>query len=393
MFETIFRSAKNVIVRIPHNLLTICGISVGIAAVMLTLGIGNYGSSILMREIDELGVGGLSISASRDSVPLTKNELGEIRRINYVSQAMPVVFETASVSIKGKQKKICLWGIDHNADKTISLDLICGRFFDPVDISDASRVCMIDESFALSNYGTDNVTGKYLTISSGDTTSDYKITGVLKTGSGLLESFMGNVIPDFIYIPYSTLQNNLAYRNYSQVVLKLDDSVDPEAAEADIKKTIERKTGVKDGYTINNLAKQKDSIDNIIRIFTLVITSLGAVSLFVAGLNIMNVMLASVSERTGEIGIKKAIGASNCQILTEFICESIVISFLGCFLGLSGSSIVLLSISVFFGLTIIPDIVIMFILMFFAMLTGAAFGSYPAIKAASLKPVEALRKN
>ena len=250
MFEFAIRNIRNLFTGNLRSLLTICGIAVGIASVILTIGIGEFGDTALRGEIDSLGMGGLSITSGNSSAPLTERELEEIRGIPDIELVMPVVFEAGNAFIDNQSKQVYLWGIDQNADKTISLSLQSGRFFTKRDIALADKICMVDEKYARDHYGTVDIIGKNITITSGNNTSKYTITGVLKTGSGLLENVMGTVIPDFIYIPLTTMQNNLSRKNYNQIVIKTDEETDIDATGTEILKTIERKTGVKNGYII-----------------------------------------------------------------------------------------------------------------------------------------------
>lgn len=391
MLEIMLRSLKNAVIPRARTMLTLMGIAVGIAAVILTLGLGQSGSDAITGEIDALGMGGLSIAQGNDNAPLSEKELGEIKKMKYVSCAMPVIFESGNTYLNNEARSVYLWGIDNNADQAVSLSLKGGRFFTPGDIAGAGNVCMIDEKLAAERFGQTDPLGKKLTISSGNTTANYTVTGIIKTGSGLLENVMGSVIPEFIYIPLTTLQNNLSSRNYTQIIIKTDDSADIETARSDILKAMERKTGIRNGYVVTNLAKQKESLNNIIGIFTLVIAAIGAVSLLVAGMNIMNVMLTSVSEKTREIGIKKAIGASSADIAAEFLAQSSAISLIGCLTGMTAALIILSLLSLALGLTAKLSIAIIILLPIFSIITGSVFGLYPAIKAASLKPVDALR--
>lgn len=391
MLEIMIRALKSSLRPKARTMLTLMGIAVGIASVILTLGLGQSGSDAITKEIDLLGMGGLSVTQGNDNAPLTEKELHEIELMKNVTCAMPIIFDSGNAYLDNEARSVYLWGIDNNADSTISLSLKDGRFFNAGDMAGAGNVCMIDEKLASEHFGRSDPIGKTLTISSGNNTANYTVTGIIKTGSGLLENVMGSVIPEFIYIPLTTMQNNIASRNFTQIIIKTNDSTDIETARNDILKAMERKTGIKNGYVVTNLAKQKENLNNIIGIFTLVITAIGAISLLVAGMNIMNVMLTSVSERTREIGIKKAIGASGADIAAEFLAESSSISLVGCLAGMAGAVVILLLISLVLGLTIQLSIGIMILLPLFSVITGSAFGLYPAIKAASLKPVDALR--
>lgn len=371
--------------------LTVIGISIGITAVILISNISQCGSSALSDEIDGLGMGGLSISLKDTSAPLTQKELKSIQSLSYVDYAMPIIFESTDVYVRDEKSSIYLWGIDQYAKDVISLNLIYGRFINSGDIAAMSKICLVDQKFANSNYGTDNIVGRKINIISNGISGEYKIVGILKTGSGLLQNMMGTYIPNFVYIPYTTMQTTTHSNNYSQIAIKTNSSIDSETAGNDIIKTIERNSDIHNAYTVNNLAKQKENLNNIINIFTIILSAVGAISLLVASLNIMNVMLVSVSERTREIGIKKAIGASKKTIITEFLFEAAILSLIGCIFGIFTGLIISALGALAFGLTFNPRIDIIIYTIILSMITGTIFGIYPAVKAAALKPVDALR--
>ncbi len=375
-----------------RTFLTLCGIAVGVASVIVINCVSQCGSNALTSEIDGLGIGGITVSLKKQSAKLSESELDNIRNMSYVDHAMPVMFEATDAYIRDRKNSIYLWGIDRTAKDVISLELLKGRFLNSGDISSHARTCMVDRIMAENCYGTDNIIGKKLLINSGGSGAEYEIVGVIKTGSSVLQNIMGSYIPDFVYIPYTTMQNNIGTNNFSQIAVKITDSYDEETAGRNIIKTMERNANIKGAYSFTNMARQKENINNIIHIFSGVLTAVGIISLFVAGLGIMNVMLSAVTERTREIGIKKALGASRKIIVAEFLTEAFIMTLTGALAGIAAGILASwIGVSAL-GLTLVLQIDKIMEILIFSLLTGAVFGIYPAFKAASLNPVEALRR-
>lgn len=251
---------------------------------------------------------------------------------------------------------------------------------------------MVDQSFAQSMYNKDNAVGHNVTVTLHGNTEKFTIIGVIKTGSGLLQSAMGNYVPNFLYMPYSTMQYLTGATNYNQIITKTLPNANIDVLATTLESKLNVSNGTDDGsYIITNLAKQKDSLSNILGIVTAILSSVGAVSLIVSGLSIMTVMLVSVSERKKEIGIKKAIGATRGITVKEFLGEAFMLSALGCIVGIIISYFLVIIATNVLGIAISINISTVAITCVFSIISSVFFGVYPALKASKLKPAETLR--
>lgn len=380
-----------------RSALTIAGIAIGVASVIMISNISQCGSSAVGTELDSLGLGGLTITvnasdtnASNGAV-LSIDELNIIRNSEHVMQATPIVMQNTKVYSRSNQLDALVWGIDSTANQVISLQVLYGRSISNADVKAYRNVCMVDQTFAQNAYNRDNIVGKKISIECGGGAEEFEVVGVIKTGSGLLQNFIGSYIPNFIYVPYSTLQYNTGAQFFNQVAVRVQDNYDVDQAGESIVSTLSHSTGIQDGFSANNLVKQKDGLQNILNIITVILSAVGAISLLVASLSIMTVMLVSVNERTREIGIKKSIGARRSTILFEFLLEAIMISLMGCLVGvIVGSGISYLG-AYYIGMTLQMRGDILLFTVGFALITGIIFGVYPAAKASNLRPVDALR--
>lgn len=374
--------------------LTILGIAIGVASVVIVANISQCGTNAVNGEMDSLGLSGLFITKTGKDQKATLNndDLKQIKRINQVELTSPVMSSNTQISVRNIQTKALLWGIDCNASNIISLQSVYGRLFNKRDISTGANVCLVDEAFSKKAYSRNNIVGKKINMLCGGTLQEFTVVGVIKTGTGLLQNFIGSYIPTFVYVPYTTVQIMNQRNDFDQIAVKLKTSTEAENIGELIVNRLNISKGTSDAFISNNLAKQKEGLQYILNIVTLILSAVGAVSLLVASLSIMTMMLVSVNERTREIGIKKALGATQFAIMLEFLFEAILISLIGCVLGISVGTGVSWAAAGYFhtSFTIRPDI--MLISAAFALLSGTIFGVYPAYQASRLKPVDALRQ-
>lgn len=396
MIDIIKCSIRNIGRKKGRSFLTAMGIAIGVASVVIIGNISQCGSDAVNRELDSLGLSGLTISSSsigNEATMLTSDDLETISCNNNVEQAMPVMIENTTVyDKKDNSLNTLLWGIDSKASQIVSLKLLYGRYINNLDVNTCSNVCMVDEKFSKLVYSRENIVGKKVSILCGGSVEEYEVVGIIKTGSGLLQNFIGDYIPNFIYMPYSTMQNAIGRKSFDQIAVKVKSNAEVETVGTDIVSKLSRMSG-NNNYQANNLSKQKDGLTNLLNIVTVVLSAVGAVALLVASLSIMTVMLVSVNERTREIGIKKSIGAKKRVILLEFLLEALFLSLTGCFFGVVLGNLISYvgAISIGFYMSVRGDIILMSVA--FSVITGVIFGVYPAAKASNLNPVDALRND
>lgn len=376
-----------------RSLLTIAGIAIGVLSVVIVSIIGEVGKSAVTHELDSMGVGGLCVRAAEENGDkvFTQNMMQAVSENENVLEVTPLLTKIAAIRVCAKNSQAVVWGVDDNAARIMSMELLHGRLISSVDVQRGAPVCIVDESFAMTHYKRTNIVGKTIAISGGGIGETFTVIGVVRSGGAILQGLMGEVVPSFLYTPYTSAAHVSSGQRVTQIVAKLKESADEESAAVSVLRTLDAASGHPGGYRAQNLNQQKDQISGIMDIVTLVLSAIGGISLLVAGLSIMTIMLVTVHERTREIGIKKAIGASRRIILFEFLAESAVLSLIGGLCGLlfgvgAGAVGCML-----IGLPLALNGKTLLFCVLFSVLIGVLFGVYPAMKAASLSPAQSLR--
>ena len=389
MLELLRMTAKNLNRKKLRTFLTVCGIAVGTLLITVVSVLGDTGKSLIGRELKSMGLDGISVSSDTEQA-LGEDTLQMIRSFRQVKAAMPLSILFTDALSGQFDGEIMVCGIDAGADQVISLQGLHARLLSRGDVSGQHMVCVVDEALAWDAYGRENVVGKTVLVQFADREETFEIIGVSKAGSSVLQNVAGYV-PSMVYFPYTTLTTLTGDDTFDQIAVRVKE----DAAVDTVRERLGRLLSYTDthdaAYVLEDLASQREKLNGVMDIVSLVLQVISAVSLLVAGMSIMTIMLVSVHERTREIGIKKAIGATRGRIMTEFLAEAVLLTLAGSVLGVSlamagaviGGAIFGMSVSVSFK-TIIGVTV-------FSMLMGALFGVYPAKKAADLPPAEALR--
>ena len=389
MFDSIILNLRNVFRKGLRTSLTILGIAVGVMSVLLIKTISDVGIKTVNAELDSLGLNGISVSANKSTV--TNDDLTKIKKLSGVENAMPIITTSSKISQDNKTQEVFIWGVDSGAKQVVSINILHGRSFERFDILAKENVCLLDESAAKKVFGRENVLGKKISLQIGDGFQKFKIIGITESGSGILQSIMGNIVPCFCYIPYTTLQSISGSEDLYQIAVKLKDEDLALSVSNNIENLLDNEKGIKDSVKTGDLAASRSTLSGLLDTITVIFTVVGIISLLVAGLGIMTVMLVSVNERTREIGIKKAIGASFFNIMSEFLCEALTICIIGSIIGLSLGFLCVLIGSLVLNIKVSIGMSSFLLAIISAILVGVLFGLYPAYKAAKMKVVDALR--
>ena len=394
MWNCIRNGLKNIFRKKLRSALTASGVAIGVISVLIISSIGDIGKQTVNSELDSLGIDGLSIGTDKSvtAKELGTEELETVRSQPIVDDAMPLLMQYTSASVRGGLSACLVWGINDTADRVVSLKIKYGRLINRSDLNGMRSVCVVDESFAQKTYQRGNIVGKTLSVVLGNALEEFEVIGVVETGGNVLQSLMGDYVPTFLYLPYTTMQQMTGRTGFDQIAVRLKGDVDPDTAAGELASVLESRLRIPDAVHVENLNSHKEQLNSVLDIVTAVLSIIGGISLVVAGLSIMTVMLVSVHERTREIGIKKSIGAGKTAIMLEFLAESLFITLIGSLAGtLAGVTAVICG-SMVMGIDMMLNVRLVLFCIGFAMAVGVLFGVYPAVKAAGMRPADALRQ-
>ena len=387
----LFRMAiKNVLRGRVRSILTITAVAIGVTAVLLLSAIGESGKHLITDELAGIGIGGLMVF-SEDGGGLAINDLERIsNRIEAVTAYMPFETDIGYYRIRATTSETAiLIGVSPLAVSYMSLELRYGRMFTDNECKSGTSVCVVGVDFAQKEFKRENIVGRQIELTIGAHTDTYTIIGVADSGFSDLTSLLGIRIPPFIYLPYTAVGDT---EDLQQVVLQVFSEADTSAVASQVK-TILKKAGIGgNALQVENLSGYVTEFSEIADILTTVLAATAAISLLVAGVGIMNSMLATVTDRRCEIGVMKAIGAGALQIALIFLGEALILTFAGCVIGLTVAVVIALVVFLSHGILLIPGAAGIYWPLTITVLIGLGSGLMPAISAAKLQPIIAMRK-
>ncbi len=383
-----------------RSFLSMLGILIGVASVITMLGLGKGATESIKKQLSSLGSNMLVVRSGARRSGGVMLEAGSVARLTEddakaITQMIPSIRYSSSqvrgraqVTYQNKNWSSSIYGTDATYEHIHDSKPIAGRFFTEEENHDRRRVAVIGQTIVREVFGGESPIGEYIKINK----VSFQVIGVLPSKGA--DAFRDR--DDVIIIPVQTAMKRLLGKNYvDEIELEIRSQALMDEAQRDITALLKKRWRISDKeespFDIRNMAEIQEAISQTSKTMSMLLAIIAGVSLVVGGIGIMNIMLVSVTERTREIGLRKAVGATRSDILRQFLIESVVISGLGGVMGIicgwsAGAILALIS-----GWSVSFDATAALAAMFFSMLVGVVFGIYPAKKAASLSPIESMR--
>ncbi len=382
-----------------RSFLTMLGIIIGISSVITIVSIGQGGKQAIVGEFGNLGTNVINVNVKsnnndiedRDYFTLKDAELIKAK-IPEVTTVVPASWGMGHIKTEKEQKFAEIDGATHEFPKLMNLEILAGRFLSASDIEAARNVVVIDEITANKLFkSAEKAVGQKVKVTIDDNNTNLTVIGVCESSAGDMAAMFGDNYPGTGYIPITTSERVIPDVKISFFAVMLENMDNSKEVANKIVHLLEQTHRNEGKYAAEEGFKQLEMIENVLNIFTMVIGAIAGISLLVGGIGVMNIMLVSVTERTREIGIRKALGAKNKDIMLQFLTESLILCLIGGIIGMTlGISLGFLAgraINIPLGVS--PSVIL--IAFSFSSAVGIFFGLYPANKAAKLDPIEALR--
>ena len=384
-----------------RSILTMLGIIIGIASVIMVIAIGNGVRGQVNDELEGLAGGQIAfyVDSTRKETTVTfdKSDFDAIEEnIAHVKGVTPQLSVWGTAEGQKGNFDISMTGGYTGLQYTSSEPIVRGRYFSQDDCDAGSNVCVITESSAVALFGTTDVIGLTFEATFWGVSQEMRVVGVRKdTASSLISMTGGGMETITAECPLSFMGNKLYYYidDFSEFYVIADNSTYCTQVAQDTLNLLEARHGVRGENQImmQSFTDVSSQFDSILSIITVFVSFVAAISLLVGGIGVMNIMLVSVTERTREIGIRKALGARTGSILLQFLAEAGSITLRGGVIGIVLGILGAMGVCSIAGVTASVDPAVVIIATLFSCGVGIFFGIYPAKKAAKLSPIEALR--
>ena len=391
IYELYLSAMRSLLSNKTRTFLTMLGIIIGVFAVITLIGVGEGIQNYVTKQFSSLGSNLLFVSPGKVNLRgdpganFSNNKLDDkhVKLIetycsDFVQGVTPYIEIGKTLTYKNKNYYTVVNAFDEDGFSTYNLSIDSGKFFTRTDINSNSKVVVLGSNIPKELFSNQDPVGKNIKI--GDKT--FLIIGVAAEKGGNIDNRA--------YIPYTTAKTIFNVKNYSSIVMKAIDSSNIDTAFKRIEIALYRDLD-KDEFTVLSQKDLLNSFSSILSTITLGIGAIAAISLLVGGIGIMNIMLVTVTERTREIGLRKAVGATPNNIAIQFLIEATALSVLGGSIGIGLGILVAFLIKTYANFDAVVPLWSILLAFLFSAFVGMLFGTYPALKAAKKDPIEALR--
>ncbi len=385
--QSIKMAVKSILGNKGRSALTMLGIIIGVGSVILLTGIGGGTTKAITDEISSMGTRLITVNMNRRTS--TRNvdydDLLEFVQDNpeQLLNVSPYISGMAQAKMGNENFSTSLDASNAQYESVKNVELISGRFISDTDCNNRSYVAVVGTYIQKELFGGMNPVGETIKLNG----KQFKIIGVYEEADDSSENSQDNKVT----IPYTTAMRFLKNKTISTYYLEARTEDDVDRAVTLVKAFITRKLGTDSGFTVMSVSSIIDVMNEILGMMTTMLAGIAAISLIVGGIGVMNIMTVSVSERTREIGIRKAIGARTTDILLQFLIESVFLSAIGGVIGILVGIGLGPVVKTLLGIEFAVQINMVIISFCFSAAIGVFFGIAPAKKAANLNPIEALR--
>lgn len=366
-----------------RTFLTMLGIIIGVFAVIVLISLGQGATAGVVDSISSMGSNIISVNVFDRQKSFDYSDLGELEGLEGVNSVTPVYSARPTVKYDLQTKDVSVTGGNENYLSINNYELSSGRAISPVDVDYRNKVAVIGLTTSDDLFGRDNPLGKEISLDG----EKYTVVGTLKDKGS---SIMGDS-NDVIVVPVTTLMRQYKTSELSSITVQAKSAEESTVATQNVKDYLLEYFEDEDSYNVFSQDEMLEVMNESTAMLTAMLGGIAGISLLVGGIGIMNIMLVTVTERTREIGVRKAIGAGRANIMIQFLIESSVLSglggFIGVILGVGASSLI----SNLIGISFVINIPVILGAFAFSLGVGIFFGLYPANKASKLKPVDALR--